>query len=157
MGALPAPRAGLNSVMTLHLIKLCVGADSVADLSRYIAERRAARKRLGEAFEAMHTTRMVPKRAEELLDGGSLYWVIKGQISARQVLTAIRAFTGSDGIGRCDLVMEPEIVLVSPRPCRPFQGWRYLRAEDAPPDLGGASSVEMPEELRRELAAMGLL
>ena len=143
--------------MSLHLIKLCVGADSIADLERYRSEAAAAQQRLGQAVESLHTTRMFPKRAEELLDGGSLYWVIKGQIAARQVLTAIRPFTGADGIKRCDLVMELAVIPVVPRPCRPFQGWRYLRAEDAPPDLGGADTGQMPEELRRELATMGLL
>lgn len=144
--------------MTLHLIKLCVGADSIADLERYREERRAAHERLGLAYESLHTTRMFPKRAEELLDGGSLYWVIKGQVAARQKLTAIRQFTGEDGIKRCDLVMDPEVVHVRPRPFRPFQGWRYLRDEDAPPDIGAiADTGDMPEELRRELAGMGLL
>ena len=143
--------------MTLHLIKLCVGAESMADLSRYIEERRAASARLGMAFEAMHTTRMVPKRVDELLEGGSLYWVIKGQIMARQMLTAIRPFTGEDGITRCDLVMDPEVIAVQPRPCRPFQGWRYLKGEEAPPDINQAETGQMPEHLRRELAALGLL
>ena len=139
------------------MLKLCVGAESIADLNRYMDERRAAHKRLGLAYEALHTTRMVPKRIDELLDGGSLYWVIKGHIMARQRLTAIRPFKADDGITRCDLVMDAEVVPVQPRPCRPFQGWRYLKSEEAPLDLGASASVEMPEELRRELAALGLL
>ena len=143
--------------MTLHLIKLCVGAESIADLVRYREERRAAFERLGLAYEALHTTRMVPKRIDELLDGGSLYWVIKGHIMARQRLTAIRPFKAEDGITRCDLVMDAEVIAVQPRPCRPFQGWRYLKHEEAPSDLGASISVDMPEALRRELAAMGLL
>ena len=102
---------------------------------------------------------MVPKRVEELTDGGSLYWVIKGQIAARQKLLEIRPFTDADGIGRCHLVLEPNVTPVHPRPCRPFQGWRYLAAKDAPPDLGKSSGAiaEMPEELRRELRELGLL
>ena len=102
---------------------------------------------------------MVPKRAAELVDGGSLYWVIKGLISARQRLTAIEPFVDKDGIGRCRLALEPKVVAVAPRPMRAFQGWRYFAAEDAPPDLAaaGAGAAAMPEELRRALGELGLL
>ncbi|MFO1137063.1 MAG: DUF1489 family protein [Rhodoblastus sp.] len=145
--------------MPLHLLKLCVGAESISDLEGWIAERLADKKKRGEKPEQFHTTRMVPKRVEELTDGGSLYWVIKGQIAARQKLLEIRPFTDADGIGRCHLVLEPNVTPVHPRPCRPFQGWRYLAAKDAPPDLGKSSGAiaEMPEELRRELRELGLL
>lgn len=144
--------------MPLHLLKLCVGAESIRDLEDWIEERMAQRRRLGQPEEQLHTTRMVPKRIEEIVAGGSLYWVIKGQISARQRLTAIRPFTDADGIGRCHLVMEPVVVPVQPRPFRPFQGWRYLQEKDAPRDIGeGGDLGEMPEELRRELAGLGLL
>lgn len=145
--------------MALHLLKLCVGAESIADLSSWIAERRAAAEAAGRTYEQTHTTRMVPTRTAELLDGGSLYWVIKGQIAARQRLTDIRPFTDAEGIGRCHLVMEPVVVPVEPRPFRPFQGWRYLQAKDAPRDLAehGGDLGEMPEALRRELAGLGLL
>ncbi len=145
--------------MSLHLLKLCVGAESISDLEDWIAERQAQRRARGEPLEQLHTTRMVPKKIEEILDGGSLYWVIKGQISARQRLTDIRPFTDGEGIGRCHLVMEPVVVPVEPRPFRPFQGWRYLQAKDAPRDLSeyGGDLGEMPEELRRELAGLGLL
>lgn len=145
--------------MALHLLKLCVGAESIRDLEEWIEERMNQRRRLGQPEEQFHTTRMVPKRIKEILDGGSLYWVIKGQISARQRLTDIRPFTDGEGIGRCHLVMEPVVVPVEPRPFRPFQGWRYLQAKDAPRDLGqnGGDIGEMPEEMRRELAGLGLL
>ena len=145
--------------MPLHLLKLCGGAESISDLEGWIAERLADKKKRGEKPEQFHTTRMVPKRVEELTDGGSLYWVIKGQIAARQKLLEIRPFTDADGIGRCHLVLEPNVTPVHPRPCRPFQGWRYLAAKDAPPDLGKSSGAiaEMPEELRRELRELGLL
>jgi hypothetical protein len=144
--------------MPLHLLKLCVGAESIRDLEDWIEERMTQRRRLGQPKEQLHTTRMVPKRIEEIVAGGSLYWVIKGQISARQRLTAIRPFTDADGIGRCHLVMEPVVVPVQPRPFRPFQGWRYLQEKDAPRDIGeGGDLGEMPEELRRELAGLGLL
>jgi hypothetical protein len=134
--------------MTLHLLKLCVGADSIADLEHYQARRRKP---------PIHVTRMVPRRDDELLDGGSLYWVIKGQIAARQALQAIEPFVDKDGIGRCRLVLDSTIVRVRPRPFRAFQGWRYLAAKDCPPDLGTQDVAEMPEALRTELAALGLL
>ncbi len=145
--------------MPLHLLKLCVGAESISDLEEWIEERMTLERRLGRPEEQIHTTRMVPKRVEEIVAGGSLYWVIKGQISARQRLTAIRPFTDGDGIGRCHLVMEPVVVPLEPRPCRPFQGWRYLAEKDAPRDIDGRSGDlgAMPEALRRELAEMGLL
>ena len=145
--------------MPLHLLKLCVGADSIADLEGWIGARLALERVRGLAGEQKHTTRMVPRRAAELLGGGSLYWVIKGQIAARQMLLDIRPFTDPQGIGRCDLVLEPVVVPLLARPCRPFQGWRYLRAEDVPDDLAaaGAGAAGMPEELRRELRGLGLL
>ena len=145
--------------MPLHLLKLCVGAESIGDLESWIDQRMAAKKKRGEPQEHVHTTRMTPKRAAELLDGGSLYWVIKGQIAAREKLVDIRPFTDSEGIGRTDLVLEGNVIPVMSRPCRPFQGWRYLQAKDAPQDLGQASSAlaEMPEIMRRELRDLGLL
>ena len=102
---------------------------------------------------------MVPTRVDELVDGGSRYWVIRGQIAARQVLTDVRPFTDDAGIGRCHLILEPEVVPVQPRPCRPFQGWRYLPAGSAPPDLDsiGRDVFALPEPLRRELSALGLI
>jgi hypothetical protein len=144
--------------MPLHLIKLCVGAESIEDLEEWIAQRIAERKKRGEKQLSLHVTRMAPKRGAELLDGGSLYWVIRGQVAARQALRDIETFTDEQGIGRCRLWMEPRVTPVLPRPYRPFQGWRYLPAKDAPPDLRGRSGIaEMPEELRRELSGLGLL
>jgi hypothetical protein len=145
--------------MTLHLIKLCVGCDSVADLSGWIKQRLKQKKARGEKAEHIHTTRMVPKRGDELLDGGSLYWVIRGQIMCRQDLRAIRPFVDKDGIGRCRLVLRPKVVPVEPRPFRAFQGWRYFADKDAPRDLDRAApgARHMPEQLRRELTQLGLL
>ena len=100
---------------------------------------------------------MVPKRREEILAGGSLYWVIKGHVALRQKLLDIRPFVDKEGIGRCHLVYDKNLVLVSPRPRRPFQGWRYLAAKEAPPDIGKGSAAGLPDKLRRELAALGLL
>lgn len=146
--------------MTVHLVKLCVGADSIADLQAWIDERQAERARLGQPAEQVHTTRMSPRRREALLEGGSLYWVIRGLIQCRQRLTDIRSVVGDDGIGRCALVLEPRVVPVVPRPRGPFQGWRYLEPAEAPADLGPDGSAEaagMPDDMRRELAALGLL
>lgn len=145
--------------MPLHLIKLSVGATSVKDLKDWIAERVRQAKASGQPGRHVHVTRMTPKREEELLDGGSIYWVIKGEIAAREKLVGIEPFRDSEGIGRCRLVMEPKLIAVSPRPMRAFQGWRYLDAKSAPPDLGKAAEgiAEMPEPMRRELRELGLL
>lgn len=144
--------------MPLHLIKLCVGAESIQDFEGWIADTMSMWRRLGRPQEQLHTTRMVPKRVAELLDGGSLYWVIKGQLCCRQAIVDIRPFTDGEGIGRCHLVLEPVVHPVSPRPYRPFQGWRYLEPKDAPADLASSvGAAEMPEDLRRELAELGLL
>jgi hypothetical protein len=145
--------------MPLHLIKLCVGCDSVKDLREWIAEKLKEKKRRRQALEHIHTTRMMPKRADELTDGGSLYWVIRGEVLCRQRLIAVRPFVDKDGVGRCRLVLEPKVVLTQPRPYRAFQGWRYLAAKDAPKDLARAApgAARMPEGLRRELRGLGLL
>ena len=152
-------RRSMKDAMPLHLLKLCVGAESVADLEGFIAERLTAQRRAGQAAEQRHTTRMVPKRLAELLDGGSLFWVIKGQVAARQRLLDVRPFTDGDGIGRCHLVLEPAVVPVEARPCRPFQGWRYLEPASAPRDAGllGPELLALPDALRRELRDLGLI
>ena len=145
--------------MALHLIKLCVGCDSVEDLRAWILERRRAHPSNGEPEGHIPTTRMVPKRASDLLGGGSLFWVVRGELSCRQRLRQIQPFTDGEGVGRCRLVLDPEVVEVQPRPYRPFQGWRYLEAKDAPADLQTAApgAILMPEPLRRELRELGLL
>ncbi len=144
--------------MSLHLIKLCVGCDSVNELEGWIKQKLKALKK-GASREHIHTTRMVPKRAENLLDGGSLYWVIRGQIMCRERIAAVRPFVDKEGVGRCRLVLIPKVILVEPRPYRAFQGWRYLNAEDAPRDLDRAApgAHAMPEPMRRELRDLGLL
>jgi hypothetical protein len=145
--------------MPLHLIKLSVGTDSVADLEEWIALKLKAQKKRGKKPERIHTTRMVPKRAEELTGGGSIFWVIRGQIMCRERIIAIRPFTDKDGIGRCRLVLDPKCILVEPRPRSAFQGWRYLENKDAPRDLSRAApgAALMPEQMRRELRELGLL
>lgn len=144
--------------MTVHLIKLCVGVEEPEELRQWQAMRRKQRKAAGERADTFHITRMVPKRKEELLDGGSLYWVMKGSIRARQRLLDVETFTDNEGINRCVLVLDPEIVLTELRGRRPFQGWRYLKPEDAPPDVAeGSAHDDMPEEMRAELKALGLI
>jgi hypothetical protein len=140
--------------LALHLVKLCVGADSIADLKGWVEER--VRERRGPP-RSLHVTRMVPTRAPQIVEGGSLYWVIRGQLSARQRVLEIEPFLDMDGVGRCRLWLDPEVVELAPRPMRAFQGWRYLKASDAPADLGKGGEAAMPEELRRALGELGLL
>lgn len=158
LGNAAVPRE--HGSMTLHLIKLCVGAESLEDQQNWIALTLERKRQQGLPIEQYHTTRMVPKRAAELLDGGSLYWVIKGVVQGRQVITDIRPFKDEEGIGRCHLVLAPELIATRPHPRRAFQGWRYLQGSDAPVDLGssqGEVSPDMPAEMRKELVDLGLL
>ncbi|MFG1395919.1 DUF1489 family protein [Roseixanthobacter pseudopolyaromaticivorans] len=143
----------------LHLLKLCVGAESIEDLTDWIAERLADKTARGLPVEHGHITRMVPTRTEELLGGGSLYWVIKGEIMCRQRLVDIRPFVDGEGIRRCTLVLDPQVVRVAPRPHRPFQGWRYLKDVDVAADLdaAGKGAAGLPAEMERELRSLGLL
>lgn len=144
--------------MALHLLKLSVGIVSVDDLAQRGAQRVAARLASGGAAEIIHTTRMVPKRSAELLDGGSIFWVIRGQIAARQEILDLRPFTDGEGIGRCDIVLKPGPIPVLPLPCRPFQGWRYLSEDKRPADLAASADLrEMPERLRCELRELCLI
>ena len=145
--------------MPLHLIKLCVGCDSVADLEEWIQQKLKEKKKRRQKPEHIHTTRMVPKRADELSDGGSLYWVIRGQVTCRERILDIRPTTGKDGIRRCQVVLDGKVVLVEPRPRSAFQGWRYLADKEAPRDLSRAApgAAKMPEQMRRELRELGLL
>ncbi|TWG99074.1 hypothetical protein L598_001600000380 [Mesorhizobium sp. J18] len=144
--------------MVLHLVKLCVGCDSVEDLEAWIAHRLEEKRRKGQVPEHFHTTRMVPKKAAELTGGGSLYWVIKGTVQCRQRLVEIRPFTDVEGISRCHLVLDPQVMRTEWQPRRAFQGWRYLKPEDAPADIrSGGEAEALPPKLRRELADLGLL
>jgi len=149
-----------RTIMPLHLIKLAVGCDSVKELKGWVAERMKVAKKKGLPQRHVHVTRMTPKRVEEILDGGSLYWVIRGEIAVRERILAIEPFRDRDGVGRCRLVMQPKVIAVSPRPMRPFQGWRYLTQGAAPPDLGRTAATglaAMPEPMRRELRDLGLI
>jgi hypothetical protein len=143
--------------MPLHLIKLSVGSESLADLGAWQKERLKAMKAAGKKPELIHITRHTPKRADEVLNGGSIYWVVKGWIVARQKLLEFREMK-RDGIPHCGLVYDKKVIPVQWRQHRAFQGWRYLTAKDAPPDRDTRDgSDELPEYLRQELAALGLL
>ena len=143
--------------MTLHLIKLCVGVDTVEELAAWQKKRIADLKKKKKPLELMHITRAMPKRAEEVLEGGSLYWVIRGQIAVRQRILDLKPVTKNDG-PHCGIVYEPKLVPVKRRHHRAFQGWRYFDPQDAPPDLhipkGGKG---LPEVLQAELVTLGLL
>jgi hypothetical protein len=145
--------------MPLHLIKLCVGAESIEDLADWQKKRLAERKRRGEELLLKHVTRQMPKRRAEVIDGGSLYWVIKGWILVRQRIVDLRPTVDGEGIPRCEICYAPELVKVEPRPRGPFQGWRYFVAKEAPADLASLPQglAEMPEALRRELFQLGVL
>ncbi len=139
----------------LHMTKLCVGISDVAQLRQLQQERRAR----GEILR--HLTRSFPRRADEVVDGGSLYWVIAGAMVVRQRVVAIKEEFYNDGTKCAALVFDPELVAVAGRPTKAFQGWRYLDPAAAPADLvagqGGEGSAALPPALRRELEALGLL
>jgi len=150
--------------MTLHLIKLCVGCDSVDDLRQWQQEVLAKKRKKGQKPELIHWTRMTPKRRDDVLDGGSLYWVIKGYVRVRHRILDLRQGT-KDGVPHCGIVYDPRAVQTQLMSHRPFQGWRYLEADDAPPDVGARGFAEAmagwdrepPPKLLRELKELGLL
>lgn len=138
----------------LHLLKLCVGATGVDDLIRWQASAAGR----GPDGRPVHVTRMWPRRSAEVLAGGSLYWVFKGAILARQPVLDLQERRGEDGILRCAIVLDPRIVRTDPAPRRPFQGWRYLAAGDAPRDLSPARASDdvLPPGLAEALSEFGL-
>lgn len=134
--------------MALHLIKLCVGAATPEDLAAWRAGRKAAGHR------PIVYTRQTPKRADDILDGGSLYWVFKGVILIRQQVLAIE--TVGEGVQkRCEMLLDEPLIPTAPQPRRAFQGWRYLETKDAPADLTSALDGEAPPELARRLREIG--
>ncbi len=136
------------------MVKLCVGIDSV----EHLEEHRAAQRARGITGPTRHVTRMWPRRDAELLNGGSLFWVIKGVIQARQNVLRLEEVIGSDGIRRCGIVMDPEIIRTQAATRRPFQGWRYLEPLDSPADLtkGTKAQDDLPPELMTALAEIGV-
>ena len=143
--------------MTVNLVKLCVGVESIQDLIDWQQQQLKGRRKKNLQPELVHVTRMMPKRVDELLDGGSLYWVIKGHIAARHRLVDICAVT-KNGTPHCGIVYAPELIQTERRFRSPFQGWRYLEPKDTPPDARHIKGGEdLPESLKVELAALGLL
>ncbi len=139
--------------MSLHMIKLSVGTNDVEDLRRWQGRRL---RQLGRVF---HKTRMMPRRRAELVNGGSIYWVIKGAIRARQRLTDVEAAVDEAGNPCTLLLLDPDLVHTLPRPHRAFQGWRYYGTEDAPPDLKDlpAGVEDMPPDMLAALHELGLI
>lgn len=140
--------------MTLHLIKLCVGAENVADLEDWVEKRVAHNRKRGLGDIHDHVTRMFPKKRDALLDGGSIYWVIKGVVLVRQRIADLSSVAGEDGVTRCMIALEPPLIPTEAQPRRAFQGWRYLPEADAPRDYKGG---RRDARLQQELAELGLL
>lgn len=140
--------------MALNLIKLSVGSKSVDDLVAWQADPRAR----APDGNPCHVTRMWPRRESELLDGGSVYWVIQKLVQCRQRILRLDEVTGSDGIRRCAIVLDSDLIRVEATPKRPFQGWRYLKPQDAPRDLSAERAAEdrLPPELQSALADIGV-
>lgn len=143
----------------VNLLKMCVGIDTVPELVEAQSRRLAERRRLKQPAELYHRTRQVPKRAEEVVAGGSLYWVIKGLVRVRQRIVRIDILDPPVNTKRCALVLAPELVRTELLARRPFQGWRYLEVKDAPADLpeGADAGDELPPKLADELRELGLL
>ena len=150
--------------MTVHLIKLCVGVSDVAHLVE--EHERLAKRALkrNKPVEDSHWTRMFPKRADDVTGGGSLFWVIKGVIRVRHRILRLDEVADADGQKYCAIVYDPKVILVEPRLRRAFQGWRYLEADDAPPDLpnqrqamnNALAETDMPPKMLAELRELGL-
>jgi hypothetical protein len=136
--------------MPLHLLKLAVGIDDIDHL-RQIRQARAAERGGNWVYTRNH-----PRRAQEVLAGGSIYWVIRGQIRVRQRVTGLRGERDETGRRHCLIEVDAELVPTLPRAWRPFQGWRYLASADAPPDR--SASAEVPSDrMLAELQALGLI
>ena len=138
----------------LHMVKLCVGVDTAELLERNI-DREMALAGLKKAHIGLNT-RSFPARVAEIVPGGSLYWVMKGHIACRQAIVGIRRFVDGGGASRCWIVLEPSVVRTSWAAYRPFQGWRYLEEDKAPPDIP-PGDVDMPASMRQDLARLGLV
>lgn len=145
--------------MTVHIVKMAVGINSVDHLIDVQSERLRQAQDAGGAGVLRHLTRNTPRRAEEILDAGSIYWIIKGYIRARQPITGFGEAMGRNGRPRCALILDPKLVRTELVPHRPIQGWRYMEPPAAPRDLTrkSAAKTSMPDEMEAELRALGLL
>jgi hypothetical protein len=145
--------------MTVHLIKLCVGVETVKELADWQVERLKRLKRERKTPELCHRTLQTPRRRDEILEGGSLYWVIKGFVLVRQRIVDLRADVKEDGTACCGIVLDRELVPTRAHPRRAFQGWRYLDAADAPKDAKAFADAEetIPPGMREELRELRLI
>lgn len=143
--------------MVLHLIKLAVGVDSLAHMKVVQAARRKQRRQSPRSPHWVYT-RNTPKRSEELLEGGSLYWVVRGVIRCRQELVGFEQdFDREEARKYCRIKVRRTLVPTAPQACKAFQGWRYLTPDSAPPDLSHGDTADMPPEMAAELKRLGLL
>jgi hypothetical protein len=147
--------------MPVHILKLCVGVDSVEQLMDFQARRRREYARAGAAPENIHRTRNFPRRHEEVLEGGSLYWIIRGYIRVRQPIVRFDVLENDHEGKRCGIVLAPDLIRTTLQARRPHQGWRYLEDRDAPADLTVVSGLEEeqapPPEMAAELRSLGLI
>ena len=145
--------------MSVNLIKLCVGIDDVDHLIRAHQSRLARARSAGEPEVLRHVTRNMPRRAKEVLDGGSLYWVIRRVIAVRQPIIGLESVERDDGRPACAIILANQHIRTVPRRSRAFQGWRYYPVEDAPPDLDEhhANAKNLPPEMAAELRELGLI
>lgn len=145
--------------MTAHLVKMAVGVDSLDHLREVQAERLRRAREAGGQGALRHLTRNTPRRAEEVLDGGSMFWIIKGYIRVRQRILGFDEAAGRDGRRRCALILDPALVRTELVPHRPMQGWRYMDPAAAPRDVNGdaAADATLPERIAAELRSLGLL
>ncbi|WP_033067583.1 DUF1489 family protein [Thalassospira australica] len=138
--------------MPLNIIKLSVGTDSPESLKEWQTYFQAMNGRI------FHTTRMTPKRKAEILDGGSIYWVIKGAIRCRQKIIDLEEFVNEEGTKYCRIVLDDELIATRPYPHRAFQGWRYLTDDKCPPDdQQGGGTETLPDDMADELRDLGLI
>jgi hypothetical protein len=145
--------------MPLHMVKMAVGIDSLDHLAAVQKQRRANLKAERGKPILIHKTRNYPKRAEEILSGGSIYWIVKGFVRVRQRIVGLERTKDAEGKPRCEIVLDPKLVRTVPMAHKPMQGWRYLADRDVPKDLGGRgdASADMPPEMLAELRKLGLL
>jgi hypothetical protein len=145
--------------MTVHLLKLCVGVETVQELKDWQEARLKRLARARKVPELCHRTLQTPRRRGEVLDGGSLYWVIKGLVLVRQRVLDLRPDSKDDGAACCGIVLDAELVGTRPHPRRAFQGWRYLEASDAPPDIQSLETADdaMPRAMREDLRELRLI
>lgn len=138
----------------LNLVKLCVGVEHPDELMAWQQQRIT---QTGYNHPT-HVTRMWPRRADELLNGGSLYWVMRGEIKARQAITDLKEVRGEDGIRRCCIILGQDMIRTVIVPRRAFQGWRYLDVQSAPEDLPDGSLTDdvLPDELASALVNLGV-